>query len=79
MYTETMKTKPYATKLELLADLQTKLEAFRETFARLERHEARLPAGDPTELSGILVALDELEAQVDNTAAAVEPMAFMER
>ena len=74
-----MKTKPYATKLELLADLQAKLEAFRETFARLERHEAGLPAGDPTELSGILVALDELEAQVDNMDASVQPMAFMER
>ena len=74
-----MKTKPYATKLQLLADLQAKLAAFRETFAKLEAHESKLPAGDPIELGGILVALDELEAQVDNMDASVQPMAFMER
>ncbi len=74
-----MKTKPYTMKLQLLVSLLGKLEAFRETFARVERHEAGLPAGDPTELSGILVALDELEAHVDAAAESVQPMAFMER
>jgi len=74
-----MKTKPYATKLQLLADLQAKLAAFRETFAKLEAHESELPGGDPVELSGILVALDGLETEVDSIAESVEPMAFMER
>jgi putative NIF3 family GTP cyclohydrolase 1 type 2 len=78
-----MKTKPYTMKLQLLVSLRRRLrgelEAFRETFEQLEQHEAGLPAGDPTELSGILVALDELEAQVDAAAESVRPMAFMER
>ena len=74
-----MKTKPYTKKLQLLADLQVKLAAFRETFAELEAHESELPAGDSMELSGILVALDGLETEVDSMAESVQPMAFMER
>ena len=74
-----METKPYATKLQFLKSMQAQLAAFRKTFAELEAHESKLPAGDPIELGGILVALDELEAQVDNMDASVQPMAFMER
>lgn len=75
-----METKrPYTKKLQLLASMQAQLAAFRETFAELEAHEAKLPAGDPIELGDILVALDELEAQVDNMGESVQPMAFMER
>ena len=74
-----MKTKPYTTKLQLLESMQAQLAAFRKTFAELEVYEAGLPAGEPTELSGILVALDGLEAEVDSMAESVQPMAFMER
>ena len=74
-----METKPYATKLQLLESMQAQLAAFRKTFTELEGHEVKLPGGDPLELSGILVALDGLEAEVDSMAESVQPMAFMER
>lgn len=74
-----MKTKPYTKKLELLKSMQTQLAAFRKSFIHLEDHESKLPAGDPIELSGILVALDGLESEVDSMAESVQPMAFMER
>ena len=74
-----METKPYTTKLQLLELMQAQLAAFRKTFTELEAYEAGLPAGEPTELSGILVALDGLEAEVDSMAESVQPMAFMER
>ena len=74
-----METKPYATKLQFLESMQAQLAAFRKTFAELEAYEVKLPGGDPIALSGILVSLDGLEAEVDSMAESVEPMAFMER